>query len=367
MESMKQFLQMVKYELIRISRNKVVFSMLLLFCTILLLILSFVQINTKSFPIAIYTDGVAIDDTTVIEVIEEKLDTSRITYVDSKEEGLKLVKYSKVSFFICLDKGEEKDEITAVFYYDQSNVVARTTASDLMDAKNEYAYEAISDLLMQYGINLNKSYFELITFEPTSNKTISIRQMPFAIEVTCCVALVLMLGLAYSIARDNETQVSKNVAYLPVGVNRYLLSKIIPYFLLGIFQITIMFILGMIFFKIDFAINLFVAVVLSLFFILSILMLSSLISTLKSQIAAIFMDMLTILLPVFISLVVYVQACPMYVQIILNCLPITPFIIFLNSMIFGGVVLWRYIFVFVAQIVVYYCLNLIILKRRIKE
>ena len=367
MGDMKQFLQMVKYELIRISRNKVVFTMLLLFCTILLLALSFVQINTKSFPIAIYTDGVVLEDANVIEVIEENLDTSRITYVDSKEEGLKLVKYNKVSFFICLDKGEANDEITAVFYYDQSNSVARTTANGLVDAKNEYAYKTISDFLMQYGINLNKTYFELITFEPTSNRAISIRQMPFAIEVTCCVALVLMLGLAYSISRDNETQVSKNIAYLPVGVNRYLLSKIIPYFLLGVLQITIMYILGIIFFKIDFAINLILVILLSLFFILSILMLSSLISTLKSQIAAIFMDMLVILLPVFISIVVYVQACPMYLQIILNCLPITPFIIFLNSMMYSGVILWRYVFVFVAQIIGYYCLNLIILKRRIKE
>lgn len=99
MSGVKQFFKMVKYELIRISRNKVVFTMLLLFCTILLVALSFVQVNTKAFPIAIYTDGVVIEDAHVIELIEEKLDTSRIMYVDSKEEGLKLVKYNKVSFF----------------------------------------------------------------------------------------------------------------------------------------------------------------------------------------------------------------------------------------------------------------------------
>lgn len=157
----------------------------------------------------------------------------------------------------------------------------------MVDAKNEYVYKTISDFLLQYGINLNKTYFELITFEPTSNKSISIRQMPFAIEVTCCVALVLMLA--------------------------------------------------------------------------------SLISTLKSQIAAIFIDMLVILIPIFISIVVYVQACPLYVQIILKCLPITPFITFLNSIMFNGIILWRYVFIFIVQIIGYYFLNLVILKRRIKE
>jgi ABC-2 type transport system permease protein len=355
---------MIKYELIRVARNKVVFTMLLLFCTALLLVLSYVQMNTKSFPIAVYTDGVEIKDANVMNVINENMDTSRITYVDSREEGLKLIRNNKVTFFICLDKGSEKDEITAIFYYDQSNVVARSTASGLVDAKNKYAYDTISNFLLQYGISINESYFELISFEPASGKSISIRQMPFAMEVATCVSLVLMLGLAYSLARDNETQVSKNISYLPIGINKYLLSKIFPYFLLGIFQLILMLVLGSICFGIKFEINIFAIVGLSLIFIISVLTLSSLISTSKSQIAAIFLDMLIILLPLFISTVVYVQACPMYIQVILNCLPMTPFIVFLNALIYNGVVLWRYVFIFIAQTIVYYFFAQLILKKR---
>ena len=265
MAGIKQILKMIKYDLIRISRNKVVFYMLLFFCTLLLVLLSYVQINTKEFPIAVYTDGVVIEDANVMDVIEENIETKRITYVNSKDEGIKLMKKNKVSFFICLDAGETKDETTAVFYYDQSNTVAKTIASGLVDAKNKYAYETISDFLYQYGISLNETYFEMISFEPISEKRISIRQMPFAMEVACCASLVIMLGLAYSISRDNETQVSKNISYLPVGVNKYLLSKIIPYFILGMLQIFVMYILGMLFFEIDFAMNLFAVIGLSSF------------------------------------------------------------------------------------------------------
>jgi ABC-2 type transport system permease protein len=191
--------------------------------------------------------------------------------------------------------------------------------------------------------------------------------MPFAIEVACCVGLVLMLGLAYSISRDNETQVSKNIAYLPVGVHKYLFSKIIPYFLLGMAQLALMFVLGSVFFNINFATNFFVVLMLSSLFILSILLLSSLFSMFKSQIAAVFVDMLVILLPVFVSTIVYVQACPVYIQAILDCFPITPYITFLNSMIFNGVVIWEYVFIFLVQIIVYYALTITILKRRIRE
>ena len=70
MKNIKQFFKMIKYEFIRVSRNKVVFSMLLMFCTVLLLALAFVQFNTKSFPIAVYTDGINLEDAKVMEVVE---------------------------------------------------------------------------------------------------------------------------------------------------------------------------------------------------------------------------------------------------------------------------------------------------------
>lgn len=367
MKGIKQILKMVKYELIRIFRNKFVFAMLLLFCTVLLLALALVQFNTKSFPLAIYSDGINLEEAKVMEVIEKTLDADRITYVDSEEEGIKLVKKNRVSFFICLDRGKGNDEVTATFYYDQSNFVAKDVADNLIDAKNEYSYKAISDFLMQYGITLNKSYFELISFKQISDDVVTIRQRSFAIEVACCIGLVMMLGLAYSISRDNETQVSKNIAYLPVGIHKYMLSKIIPYFLLGIIQMTIMFILGNIFFDINFATNFFVVLLLSSLFVLSILLLASVFSMLKSQIAAVFIDMLLVLLPVFVSTIVYVQACPAYIQFILNCFPITPFISFLNSMIFSGVIIWEYIVIFFIQSIIYYIVAINILKKRIRD
>ena len=364
---MKQFFKLVGYETKRVMRNKVVFTMLLVFSIALLLILSFIQVKTNSYPIAIFTDGVNMEETGVVQLIEENLATSKITYVDSKEEGLDMIKSNSACFFICLVAGEGKDETTAVFYYDQSNTIARTVASGLNDAKNEYSYETITKFLSKYGITINKTYFELVTFEPASDKKISIKQMQFAVEVTCCVSIVLLLGLAYSLARDNETQVSKNIAYIPVGVNRYLLSKIVPYFVLGMLELALMYILGIIFFKIEFQINVVLVILLSSFFVLSVIMLGLMFSLLKSQISAIFLDMLVVILPIFVSIVVYVRACPLYIQIPLYCLPITPFITFLNCMMFNGVVLWWCVPLFLVQIIIYYLIAVAIMKKRVRE
>lgn len=366
-KNLKQFFKLVGYETKRVMRNKLVFTMLLVFSIVLLLVLSFIQVNTSSYPIAIFTNGVNIQEAGVVQLIEENLATSKITFVNSKQEGLNMIKSNSACFFICLEAGNETDQTTAIFYYDQSNTVGRTIATSLNDAKNQYTYETTNEFLSKYGITLNETYFDLISFEPASSQEISIRQMPFAIEVTCCASIILMLGLAYSLARDNETQVSKNIAYIPVGVNRYLLSKIVPYLVLGMIEITIMYLLGMIFFKIEFQINLLLIILLSVFFILSVIMLGLLFSLFKSQIATISLDMLVVILPIFVSIVVYVQACPMYIQILLYCIPITPFISFLNCMMFNGVVLWWIVPIFVAQIVIYYIISVLVMKKRVQE
>lgn len=363
----KQFFKLVGCETKRVMRNKVVFTMLMVFSVVLLLVLSFVQVNTSSYPIAIFTDGVNIEEAGVIQLIEENLPTSKITYVDTKQEGIDMIKSNAACFFICLVAGDETNQTTAVFYYDQSNTMGRTVVSELNNAKNEYSYKTTNEFLSKYGITLNETYFDLIKFEPVSDKVISIKQMPFAIEVTCCVSIVLMLGLAYSLARDNETQVSKNIAYIPVGVNRYLLSKVVPYFVLGIIEMSVMYLLGIIFFKIQFQINILLVILLSSFFILAVIMLGLLFSLFKSQIATISLDMLVIILPIFVSIVVYVQACPLYIQILLYCVPITPFISFLNCMMFNGVILWWNIPIFIAQILIYYLIAVIIMEKRVSE
>ena len=363
---MKTFFKMVKYELIRDCRNKVVLTMLLSFSIILLLILSFVQIDTKNYPIAIFTDGVDIQEVGVMDVIEQNVKLNRVNFVDSKEEGLKLIRKNKVCFFICLQAGETVEETTAVFYYDQTSTVGRTIKNNISDAKNEYAYVTITQFLSDYGITLKESYFQLVTFEAASNKEVNIKQMPFAIEVGVCVSIVLMFGLAYSMSRDNETNVSKNLTYMPVGVNRYLMSKVLPYCLLGVTQLAVLYTIGGLFFKIRFETNLLLMILLTSVFILATIGLSLIFSMLKSQIATIFIDMLTIVLPMFILTMIYVQASPVIIQIALYCFPVVPFVNLLNGMMFNGVILWWQIGILAIEAILYYLIAMAILKRRVK-
>ena len=363
----KQFFNLVGYETRRLVRNKVLFSLLISFSIVLLLFLSFIQVDTASYPIAIFTDGANMEEAGVVELIENNLETSKITYVDSKEEGLDMIKTEKACFFICLVVGEEKDQTTAIFYYDQTNIIGQMVADELSNVKNKYIYKKTNEFLAKYGITLNETYFDLISFKPASANSISIKQRSFILELACSTSLVLMLGLAYSLSRDNETQISKNMAYIPVGINRYLLSKVVPYFVLGMLEISVLYLIGVFCFDIAFQTNILLSILLSSFYILAIIMIGLLISLLKSQIATITLDILVVFLPTFVMLSVYLQACPLWIQILLNAIPVTPFISFAKGLIFNGVILWWNIPIFIAEIVGYYLLAVLVMKKRVHE
>lgn len=351
--------------MLRVTRNKVVFAMLIFFSIAFFLIATFIQSKMNKYPIAVFTNGVS-EQQDVMDLVKDNLKEGEFVYVNSVEEGKALVKKNKVCFFICLNAGEEKDKVTAVFYYDQANMVGRSVANKMNDAKNKYAYDAITAFLARYGITLNESYFKAITTEPVTGK-IDVKQSPFAMEVGVCVAIVLMLGLAYSVARDNETQVSKNIAYLPIGVNNYLMAKILPYFCLGMLDLAICLLMGKWFINIHYQVNIFIIWALMSLPILAILMLGLAFSQLKSQISTIFFDMLAIILPLFVTWIIYVQACPMYIQVLLNCFPLVPIIYFLQGMVFNGVYIWQYIPIFIAQIIVFYLISFLVLKKRVRN
>lgn len=361
---MRKFFKMVKYELVRVARNKIIMAMLLLFCVGFLLILSFMNVEGTSFPMALYTGGMNIEDVAVIDVIEAGLGFDNVRIVESKEEGLNLIKRGDVCFFIYLEEGEDSENVNAAFYYDQTSVVGRSVKSAISESKNKYAYTTIANFLQEYGISIDESYFDLVDFLPASEKNISAKQMTFGMQVAVCVAIVLMLGMAYSMARDHESNVGKNLSYMPVGVNRYLMSKVLPYFLLGLTQMVLLYVLGEMMFKIDFEINFFVVLLLSLLFVLATISLSMIFSLFKSQIATVFLDMLAVILPVFILVIMYVQSAPIYVQIPLNFMPIIPFVNLLNGMIFNGVIIWENILILIVQLIGYYLIAMFILKSK---
>lgn len=360
---MKDFLRLIKYELKRVTRNKFIMSMLLCFSLIILSVLAFVNVESTKYPLAVYLDGQRIEDLDVIDLLYEDIEDMNVVYVDSTEEGLAKLRSNKVCFFI--DVHADTDPITATFYYDGASAVGRTIRNSLLNKANEYTYKTTTDFLSDFGITINEDYFHAVTFKSGTKDEVTVKQVPFALEVACVVSIILMFGLAYSMSRDNETKISKNIAYMPIGIHKYLWSKVIPYFILGMVEITLVYILGSLAFDINFQTNLPVMISISSVFILASTMMGLLFSCSKSQIATIFLDMGVILIPVFAVMMTFLQTLYLPFKIIIYSMPITAFTELLNSMMYSGVIVWGNVLVLLVLSIIFYIATWYVLNRRV--
>ena len=129
--------------------------------------------------------------------------------------------------------------------------------------------------------------------------------------------------------------------------------------------ILIAFFIGATLYKIDYQLNIILIILISLLYILAITNLGLLLSMLKSQVATTLIAIFILIYPVF-DVITYVSvSMPKIAQFVIYMLPGKVFIEALNGMMFNGVVLWWHIVSFSVQIIVFYIMSLLILKRKL--
>lgn len=363
MSKTNSFFNLVKFETKRIFRNKVIISFLVLLPIVLLLILSTMDVDKANYKVGIFKDGLTYDQIDLMTIVDENMSTKNLIECDNLDEGLKLLNKGKINFFICIDASTEPT--SAIIYFDGSSEVGNQIQGKVNGAINEHAYTTLTE---QFGwINWNDAYFNTIEFKSSLSQETKFNKRIFPLEVACFVSLILLFGLSYSIARDNETGVSRQISYTPIGLNKYMFSKLVPYFVLGVLELVVIYGLGALMFKIDYQINICIILLLSILFILATLSIGLLFSLQKNQIATAFLDILVILLPTFAMSMMFLDAFPVVIQVLLYFAPITSFMQMLKYMVYNGVILWRFVIILVIQTIVYYLIALKILKNRVSK
>lgn len=354
---------MTKYETIRVMRNKVILFTLLGFAIVLLSVMSLLQNDNYDIKACMFSNDEDVDDLKVIDFLKQKIDFDDVVTVDSKEEGKLLVLENKFHIFIYLDNSHEPT--TALLYYNNNDNAGLKIRDSLFNAKYKWAYNNIYYYLLELGFKPNNYYFNGIDFESANTGDVDSIQRMFGTMASSCIAIVIMFGLAYSVSRDKETNVSSNLNTLPISANLFLASKTVPYALLGVLELVAILLLGRFAFDIHYKANVFIIFAVSLIFVFAVIMLGLMFSMLRNQIAASLFSMMTILFPIFIN-VLGVGTMSRFAQIIFNVLPITSFIPLFDGLIFNGVVIWEYVVILALQVFTYYSISLIILKKQIK-
>lgn len=364
MKNIKSFLLMVKYESLRVIRNKTMICLLVLFPIILLLILGSV-INTTSYKVAINRNGIDITNLNVITLIKKSINIDNIIEVETDEQGKDSLLNGETVFFISLN--QNKSDVSATIYYDASTIVGTNIKSSLTSVKNQYAYTTLKDLIKEWTFNavqLDEKYFNLLSFKTINSTPANTIKSLYVLEFVAFLSIIMMFGLAFSISRDNETGVSKQIAYTPIGHNKYLLSKFIPYLILGLIQSVVMLYVGSWIFKMEYSMNLFIYLIFIFVFLVSLLSLGMLICTLKNQIVVAIVSMATIVIPIFTLISGFISSYPVYIRIFLYFMPATSFVELFRNIIFNHIILYEYLFILIGISILYYALTLIVMKKK---
>jgi ABC-type multidrug transport system permease subunit len=304
-------------------------------------------------------------DAAVLQLLSENVSEENIIKVGSDEEGFDLLKCGKVSFFISIDASTNPPK--AVFYYDSSSMTGAAVKKRFENIQNEYAYETLAEFLKSKGIILNDNYFHLIEFKSYDGNNISSNQIMFVNETGAFLSIILLFGMIFSIARDNETGVYRQAAYTPIGINKYLLSKALPYLALGIIQSAVMILLGAYYFDISYKANAFIIFLFMFMFVYCTVFLGLLISQSRYQIITAFVSMVIILLPVFALFVNGIDGYSPFIELILYCFPLTSYLSLIKYIIFNGVINVVSIVILLLQSAVFYFSAAAVLKKRVSK
>ena len=355
---------MVWAEVKMFARNKALLVIVLSLSALIILFMS-VFVKTKlSVPIAL-CGATDLDGNDVSTIITSTIESTEIVLVDSVEEGKELVRNGSVGMLISIDN--DSKQTRAIVYVD----TALTTGSLIMDrlhlAKYEYAYSRIIKSCEEFGIKIDNNYFHLIDIQTANVVYTDYTQSLFSVELAVSVSAVLMFSIAYATSRNFETAVGKNMAYLPIGANRSLFSKIIPYFVLGLIQLMVLIPLGQFLFDLTFASNIAILTLFGCVFVLACLSMGLMFGMARSQIVAMLLDFATILLPLLMIFLGTMTIKPLYIEIFLNFSPIYPFVKLFNGLAYNNTILWQPLLYLIMQCVGYYLIALAIYKKRAKS
>lgn len=364
----KNFFRLMCFDVTRIFRNKVLMCMLFLFPIVMSFILLSMQMDYSEYivPMAVFSNDEE-QTSKIEELFQEELEDVDFVKVESKEEGRQMLLTGKVCFYIEYDSTESE---LATFYYDSSSNIGGLLKSYIENFRNEYAFDKIVELIESKlpGVTMSRDHFKLIEFAEISPDVNSkVQKYLFVIEEVCFISIFIMFGLAFSISRDNETNVSRQLSYTPVSTHTYLSTKILTYVLSSVIVFSLILLMGNVVFGINYASNVFAILGMYLIFAFATASLGTLICNLKNQIASAFLSMAVILVPVLSLSMQFFNGFSIPIRVFLMLFPSTPFFLLFNYMCYNGVVLWNCVMVLAIQLIVYYTLSIVCMKLKIKK
>lgn len=365
-------------ELIHIIRDKRTLYMILILPAFLLMLLGYSVANEiENMPFAI-ADMSKSEESRAFA--QQFLSSGYFVHrfsVNSEEEIIDLMDQNKITagIYIPTDFGREYQtggQVAAVMYINGSNQMEAQSA--------QLAAETISQSTSQELMinNLGRA-----GIQPQNNQALNLfikylynpdlRRLNYM--VPALIAMILQVQTlqltALSIVREREQGTMEQLIVTPIKPWELILGKILPYIFIALINVLVTLFLGMAWFKVPIAGNVFLLLALSLLLILGSLGLGILISNIaKNQMQAMYITSFGIQMPsMILSGFTFPRInMPPVVYWIGNLLPVTHFIEITRGIILKGVgleSLWVYVLPLAALSVFFFIAAVITFRKRL--
>ena len=326
-------------------------------------------VTTKNSVLEGYEDKVEFvreNDSIVMSAeVLNNLGIVKIYWSEDVDGALYRLSVSDVMLVVCLS--EVDDEQIVTIYYDAFEHASNEAHREIDLDKTKNLLNGITNSLKEYGITFdNKTLQDMGTknlYKAQTGEKATIMHFWLADSICILLSFVLMVGISFSMSRDNETGVVKQLSYTPMKLHTYVNIRLVLYSLLGFIQITFMLLLFMAF-GVNIGTNFFGDIFIGLLFSISFGCFCMLASNAKNQISAISLIVLFILLPLFLLEIGVISFKSLIIKIILNISPVTSLSLLLKSFSFYGTLKPVYLVILVIQAIIYYILTLQILRKK---
>ncbi len=239
---------------------------------------------------------------------------------------------------------------------------------------------SIAGYVNKYSNELWKSWLEYENLTPTStievrtrywfNAPLSSKYFLLPGSIAIILTLIGTLLTALVVAREWERGTMEAIMSTPTTILELLISKLLPYFFLGLISLTICVLITLFWFEIPFRGSYFLLFLTSAIYLIPSLSLGLLISTLaKNQFVAAQMALIVGFLPAMIlsGFIFQISSMPQWLQFLTNGIPATYFIPILQTLFLTGniyeIIIPNSIFMLIIGFILFFIIFLITKKK----
>jgi ABC-2 type transport system permease protein len=375
-KTLQRISAIVRKEVIHLRRDWHTLFMMLAIPVIELFLLSYsATFTAQHLPLAVYDQS-----------HDEQSRAFVNSLVNSHYFDVTLAANSEAEILRALDEGKVKAGLVIPVNFTDKISRQEASALLLLDGSDSYslqsAYGAASSIAQKFSLDLTLETIQssgLVVGEGSLPITTSVQtlynptraDLYFIIPALAAMLLQMfaIMGMAMTIVREREWGVTEQLLSTPTRPLENILGKMIPYFILTLFEAVVIHSIGSLWFGVPFRGSVLLYLTLASLFVLSSLSVGLLVSTVTtSQKQVQTIGSLTLLLSFLLSGLVFSRVpMPLWTQFIGALLPVTHFIPIVRGIMIKGVglsALWSNVGALFTFIVILFTVLPLITRKR---